>query len=147
MAHVSFSLLNLSCENNLVVAKEEWKKAFPDVDIQAMVCVPVFDSRGQVIAILQGINKVKRGITRRDSHYTAQHGYFTKTDESILKVLASHIAVSLQNMYEADVELSLRETIDILKTQGLAGLEERQILSLPAAQRRATREATVASER
>ena len=81
---------------------------------------------------MQAINKVKRGLTRRDSLYTHDAG-FTKTDESILKVLASHIAVSLQNMYEPDVELSLNETINILKEQGLAGLhEQRQYLSLPA---------------
>jgi GAF domain-containing protein len=111
----------------------EWKEAFPDVDIRSMLCVPVFDSRGRVIAILQAINKVNRGLTRRDSHHTTDP-HFSKTDESILKVLASHIAVSLQNMYEPDVELSLNETIDILKEQGLAGLpDQRQILSLPAA--------------
>ena len=94
--------------------------------------MPVFDSRGRVIAILQAINKVKKGLTRRDSVHSTDAG-FTKTDESILKVLATHIAVSLQNMYEPDVELSLNETINILKEQGLAGLQEqRQYITLPA---------------
>jgi GAF domain-containing protein len=113
------------------LAKEEWKIAFPDVEIRSMICVPVFDSRGRVIAVLQAINKANRGLTRRDSHFNATPS-FSKTDESILKVLASHIAVSLQNMYEPDVELSLNETINILKEQGLAGLSEQQFLSLPA---------------
>lgn len=121
------------------VAYEEWQKAFPDVEIRSMICVPVFDSRGRVIAILQAMNKVKRGLTRRDSNCSVQPDCFSKTDESILKVLASHIAVSLQNMYEPDVELSLRDTMNILKEQGLAGLpEQRQILSLPALLRNST---------
>lgn len=105
--------------------------------------MPVFDSRGRVVAILQAINKVKRGLTRRDSHHSADAG-FTKTDEAILKVLATHIAVSLQNMYEPDVELSLNETINILKEQGLAGLKEQsQYITLPVYQlekRRAAQE-------
>jgi hypothetical protein len=112
------------------LAKEEWKIAFPDVEIRSMVCVPVFDSRGRVIAVLQAINKVNRGLTRRDSHLNVNPS-FSKTDESILKVLASHIAVSLQNMYEPDVEISLNETINILKEQGLAGLPEQQFFAHP----------------
>ena len=131
-SHTNIILCNPSALSEPDIAKEEWQKAFPNVEIRSLVCVPVFDSRGRVIAILQAINKVKRGLTRRDSVHTTDAG-FTKTDESILKVLATHIAVSLQNMYEPDVELSLNETIDILKEQGLAGLhEQRQCISLPA---------------
>lgn len=132
-SHTNIILCNSSALSEPDIAKEEWQKAFPNVEIRSLVCVPVFDSRGRVIAILQAINKVKRGLTRRDSVHTTNDAGFTKTDISILKVLATHIAVSLQNMYEPDVELSLNETIDILKEQGLAGLpEQRQYISLPA---------------
>lgn len=138
-AHITVCLRSARDEPEEEVAYEEWQKAFPDVEIRSMICVPVFDSRGRVIAILQAMNKVKRGLTRRDSNCSVQPDCFSKTDESILKVLASHIAVSLQNMYEPDVELSLRDTMNILKEQGLAGLpEQRQILSLPALLRNST---------
>mmetsp|Transcript_35511 Transcript_35511/g.50358 ORF Transcript_35511/g.50358 Transcript_35511/m.50358 type:complete len:133 (-) Transcript_35511:48-446(-) len=124
-----------------------------------MVCVPVFDSQGRVIAILQGVNKYARGLARRDSHFVLNTDTdtdtdededaadddangkkkkkkkpspssslsspgFSKTDVSVLTVLASHIGVSLQNMMysEQDVELELKDTIKILEEHGLAGL-------------------------
>ena len=120
-----------SCRSDPDVDLSKWEKAFPDVDVKSMIVVPVFNSRGQVIGILQAINKVSRGLTRRDTNYS-KHASFTKTDESILKVLASHIAVSLQAMYEEDAEISLKHTINILKEQGLAGLPDQQFLTLPA---------------
>lgn len=143
LSHTFFP--TFSAKNDPDVAKAEWKKVFPDLEIRSMVCVPVFDSQGQVIAILQAMNKVSKGITRRDSVYNYDHATFSKTDESVLKVLASHIAVSMQNMYEADVEMSLRETIAILKEQGLAGLPDRQMF-VPI-QNRETRETNQPSQR
>jgi hypothetical protein len=45
----------------------------------------------------------------------------------LLKVLASHLSVSLQSMYEDDAEVSLRDTMKVLKEHGLAGLMDEVI--------------------
>lgn len=92
-----------------------------------MVCVPVKDTQGRVIAVLQGINKIQRGnVLRRHNSYVESTPAFTRTDLSVLQVLASHISVSLQTMYEleGDAGWSLENTIDILKEQGIAGINQ-----------------------
>lgn len=107
----------------------------PSKDIRNMLCVPVIDSHGRVIAVIQAVNKQSKGIARRDTNHSVKVG-FTATDVQVLKVLASHVAVSLQNLYQDDAELSLKETIRILKDQGLAGVgtpgERRLQASLPS---------------
>ena len=86
------------------------------------------DSKGNVVAVLQAINKVHRGIARRDSMVRVSgRRSFSRTDVSVLQVLASHVGVSLQTMMmneNPEEEMSLKHTIKILKEQGLAGLPE-----------------------
>jgi GAF domain-containing protein len=115
--------------------------------IDNMLCVPVLDSQGRAIAVIQAVNKVSKGTTagREDGGGTASgaaapfaststtsplsslpllsptHG-FTNHDVQVLKALATHISVSLQRMYEdlgsGSEELRLRDTISMLKGSG-----------------------------
>lgn len=106
----------------------------------SMLCVPVMDSSGRPIAVIQAINKVGKG---RDDESTSadtttgpmttttskpEPRSFTEGDVQILKALASHVSVSLQRMYEQadgdDAEMRLTDTIRMLKKYGLAGLED-----------------------
>jgi len=104
--------------------------------IKSMVCVPVVDSQGRVIAVIQAINKIREGVVREtDPPTRSERGGFTSSDVQVLKVLASHVSVALQVMFEEETEMSLRDTIKTLKEHGIAGLGEDQAQSY--AQRRA----------
>jgi tRNA-specific adenosine deaminase 1 len=103
------------------------------VSVRSMICVPVVDSHGRPIAVIQAVNKVGRG--REDagsddgrSVPTSQEPRtFTDSDVQILKALASHISVSLQQMYEQEgeeVEHRLKSTIGLLKDYGLEGIRK-----------------------
>jgi GAF domain-containing protein len=110
--------------------------------IDNMLCVPVLDSQGRAIAVIQAVNKVSKGTTlgREDRDgvgdaapfastsslsslplLSPTHG-FTNHDVQVLKALATHISVSLQRMYEdlgsGSEELRLRDTISMLKGSG-----------------------------
>lgn len=94
-------------------------------EIKNTVCVPVFDSQGRVIAVIQAINKIRKGIVREtDPPTRSERGGFTTSDVQVLKVLASHVSVTLQAMFEEETEMSLRDTIRTLKEHGIAGLGE-----------------------
>lgn len=110
------------CQNHPDFLGAIWDPVLPSKEIRNMVLVPVIDSHGRVIAVIQAINKKSKGIARRDTNHSVAGG-FTPTDVRVLKVLATHIAVSLQNLYQEDAELSLKQTIQILKDQGLAGYD------------------------
>mmetsp|Transcript_24501 Transcript_24501/g.36345 ORF Transcript_24501/g.36345 Transcript_24501/m.36345 type:complete len:452 (+) Transcript_24501:132-1487(+) len=119
----------INCDRDPDVAKNLYKAAFPDLVLRTMVCVPVKDTQGRVIGVLQGINKIQRGnVLRRHDSYVGSTPAFTRTDFSVLQVLASHISVSLQTTYELeeDAGWSLKNTISILKEQGLAGINQNQ---------------------
>jgi tRNA-specific adenosine deaminase 1 len=89
-----------------------------DKQIRNMVCVPVLDSHGRTIAVIQAINKADT-IRRKDSDpITKSHGGFSNNDVQILKALASHITVSLQRMNDKDEGMRLRDTITMLKEHG-----------------------------
>ena len=91
--------------------------------IKNMVCVPVVDSQGRVIAVIQAINKIRKGVVREtDPPTRSERGGFTASDVQVLKVLASHVSVALQVMLEEETEMSLRDTIKTLKEHGIAGL-------------------------
>eukprot|EP00548_Thalassiothrix_antarctica_P004288 CAMPEP_0194151418 /NCGR_PEP_ID=MMETSP0152-20130528/48027_1 /TAXON_ID=1049557 /ORGANISM="Thalassiothrix antarctica, Strain L6-D1" /LENGTH=458 /DNA_ID=CAMNT_0038855211 /DNA_START=64 /DNA_END=1440 /DNA_ORIENTATION=- len=127
----------IDVQNDLDVVKDLYNKAFPDLELRTMLCAPIMDTQGRVIAVLQAINKVQRGnlprhaaiLNRRDS-YVHDAPVFTNTDVSVLQILASHIAVSLQTMYDLEEDgtitagWSLKHTIAVLKEQGLAGLQQ-----------------------
>jgi GAF domain-containing protein len=106
---------------------------------RSMLCVPVMDSAGRPIAVIQAINKIGKGredddhqnsIVPRDAATLRSNEprTFTENDVQILKALASHISVSLQRMYEQaggdEAEMRLKDTIHMLKKYGLAGLDE-----------------------
>jgi hypothetical protein len=80
-----------------------------------------------VIAVIQAINKIRKGVLREtDAPTRSDRGGFTASDVQVLKVLASHVSVALQSMFEAETEVSLRDTIQTLKEHGIAGLGEDQ---------------------
>jgi tRNA-specific adenosine deaminase 1 len=108
-------------------------------DVRCMLCVPVMDSSGRPIAVLEAVNKVAKGVEddQDDTDYS-QHApvalgelpskepkSFTENDLQILKALASHISVNLQRMFEhgdEDDESRLKDTIRLLKDYGLEGI-------------------------
>lgn len=98
---------------------------------RSMLCIPVMDSAGRPIAVIQAINKVGKG-REDDEHILGslanEPRTFTENDVQILKALASHISVSLQRMYEQaggdEAEMRLKDTIHMLKKYGLAGLDD-----------------------
>jgi putative methionine-R-sulfoxide reductase with GAF domain len=104
----------------------------PSNSTRSMLCVPVMDSSGRPIAVIQAINKIGKG--REDDtdgaavSLSQEPRSFTDNDVQILKALASHISVSLQRMYEhvddENAETRLKDTISMLKKYGLSGLEE-----------------------
>lgn len=114
---------------------------------QSMLCIPVMDSAGRPIAVIQAINKVGKGRDDEDdASSVALHGSssleegtrsFTENDVQILKAVASHVSVSLQRMYEQaggeEAEMRLKDTIQMLKKYGLAGLDEEH--SIPPSSR------------
>ena len=130
---------------------EAWRiddvKSEPDYDVkitpnaQNAVCVPVLDGQGRTLGVLQAINKVGPGREDLEEDeedepptWMTKGPYkrrrFTEQDVQILKALASHIGVSLQQLYENDgeeEEMRLRDTIRIMKEYGLAGLVKRKV--------------------
>jgi tRNA-specific adenosine deaminase 1 len=123
---------------------EAWKidhvREEPDWDIETakdaetMICVPVLDGNGKTIAVLQAINKVGKGQAGDEEQQQPwmvdernRPRPFSQQDVQILKSLASHIGVSLQQLYdtagEEENELRLKDTIQVLKQYGLEGLK------------------------
>jgi GAF domain-containing protein len=94
---------------------------------RTMVVVPVLDAQGRSIAVIKAVNK-KRASAGMDARASVGN-MFTKQDVAILMALASHISVSLQAVYQdpdEEAEVRLRDTIRILKTHGLAGIDKDQ---------------------
>eukprot|EP00980_Cylindrotheca_fusiformis_P001095 scaffold305_cov110-Cylindrotheca_fusiformis.AAC.13 len=89
----------------------------PIDELKHMLVVPVFDHEGRAIAVIRAMNKVDEDGSGKG---------FTDMDVQILKALASHISVSLNSIYQDqdDEEVRLRDTIRILKEQGLDGIEK-----------------------
>jgi GAF domain-containing protein len=100
-------------------APEVWRedKARPLAELKHMVVVPVLDHQGRAIAVIRAMNKVQGENSGKG---------FTDTDVQILKALASHISVSLNSVYndQGDEEVRLRDTIRVLKEQGIQGIEK-----------------------
>ena len=108
---------------------------------RTMIVVPVMDSSGRPIAVIQAINKVGRGredengedsdisnkTTAGSNTATRTARPFSDSDVQILKALATHISVSLQRISEEaegdQAEMRLKDTVQLLHDYGLAGLE------------------------
>jgi tRNA-specific adenosine deaminase 1 len=111
-------------------------------DVRCMLCVPVMDSSGRPIAVLEAVNKVAKGVEDELDDIDNNHPIpvalgelpskeprsFTENDLQILKALASHISVNLQRMFEhgdEDDESRLKDTIRLLKDYGLEGISSK----------------------
>lgn len=100
-------------------------------EVKAMLLVPVYDVHGNVIAVLQATNKVRKGtaevklgfLQRLKSNISGedqirnQTDVFSAEDERVLRSLATHISVSLQNL-KSNGDASLKEVVQILKEHG-----------------------------
>ena len=122
MTHSVCTLFHNSVHTEPDFAKEIWDDETRN-SIKNMICVPVFNSQGRVIAVIQAINKVRQGIAP-DTDPRGERGGFTSGDVQVLTVLASHVSVALQVMFEEDAEMTLQDTIKTLREHGLAGLDE-----------------------
>jgi len=88
-------------------------KQIPADKIRSMLAVPVFDVHGNVIAVIQALNKADAGSAKIFRKGASSKG-FTESDVNVLQTLAPHVSVTLQNMH-SNGETSLRDTIQILK--------------------------------
>ena len=114
-------------------------KQIPADKIRSMLAVPVFDVHGNVIAVIQALNKAdagsakifRKGASSKGKLFFSFSKYFdvpvtnslprqnvfkgfTESDVNVLQTLAPHVSVTLQNMH-SNGETSLRDTIQILK--------------------------------
>lgn len=94
----------------------------PRENVGAMLCVPVFDSHGNVIAVIKAINKIAKGSASPSDDWKG--GGFTTNDVKVLHALATHVSVSLENLYDEEDKVSLRDTIHILREHGASPLLE-----------------------
>jgi len=100
----------------------------PVEELKHMLVVPVLDIQGRPVAVIRALNKVANSCGRGGP---VDDG-FTATDVQTLVALASHISVSLNSVYqdEDDEEIRLRDTIRILKEQGIQGKKRRSLMKL-----------------
>lgn len=112
----SFNFYDVRNEPDFAAEAGKQNESLPqDQQIRNMVCVPVLDSQGRAIAVIQATNKT---LKRKGTHpFSKSQGGFTENDVQILKALASHITVSLQRMNH-DEGMRLKDTITMLKEQG-----------------------------
>jgi len=69
--------------------------------IKTMLCVPVCDNEGRVIAVIQAVNKCERpseADTNKSKRRNRRKLEFTWYDEFLLQNLANHVSVSLQEL-------------------------------------------------
>lgn len=104
-------------------------------EVKAMLLVPVYDVHGNVIAVLQATNKVRKGTAEAklgflqrlktniagEDRTKNQGEVFSDEDVRVLRSLAAHISVSLQGLNSSG-EASLKEVVTILKEHGTSAL-------------------------
>lgn len=90
--------------------------------VGGILCVPVFDSHGNVIAVIKALNKIGTGSASPSDDWKG--GGFTSSDVRVLKALATHVSVSLENLYDAEDKVSLRNTMHILREHGVSQLDD-----------------------
>jgi PBP1b-binding outer membrane lipoprotein LpoB len=72
------------------------------------------DVFGNCIGVIQATNKKSKSVNSPQSDEELHQEGFSKHDELILKSLATHISVALQNMH-SESETSIKEVIQMLK--------------------------------
>jgi GAF domain-containing protein len=142
----AWNIPNVQEEPDFLPELHEYDGSGPK-SLKHMVVVPVLDGQGRTIAVIRALNKIPEEATRNNSSRPAEPGTmahargvlvraasrrivqptpegFTDADVQILKSLASHVSVSLQRLFqdEENEEMRLRDTIRILKEQGLEGI-------------------------
>lgn len=110
----------------------------PSEKIKNILCVPVFDAHGDVIAVIQAVNKIAVGSatgTQGKGSLSRKGQGFTSNDMQVLQALAAHVSVSLQSMHEEDAVISLSDTIKVLKEHGTDAIEDHPTSSGPRRRR------------
>jgi hypothetical protein len=122
MTRSAWNIRDVSKEPDFAPEVRIGDMARPVADLKHMVVVPVLDHQGRAIAVIRAMNKVQGEDSSKG---------FTDMDVQILKALASHISVSLNSVYQdqGDEEVRLRDTIRILKEQGIQGIEKKTTLT------------------
>jgi len=112
-------------EENILHNEDDNAKSVTNHGIKSTICIPVFDVHGNVIAVIQALNKVCEGYIAKHQQQRvgSKRRGFTPDDVQVLQALASHVSVSLQDQDEEDVQTNLKSTIKILKEQGTSGLD------------------------
>ena len=128
MTGEAWNIRDISQEPDFFPEARTEDKARPLEELKHMVVVPVLDYQGRPIAVIRAMNKVEKTGAGGGSLADG----FTTTDVQTLKALASHISVSLNSLYQDqdDEEVRLRDTIKILKEQGIQGKEQRSVTKL-----------------
>jgi len=107
-------------------------EAFRKNETRSMICCPVFDSEGGVIAVISATNKTDRGSSKASSSSSTGTGpvsyearAFSANDVQVLQALATHVSVALRSLEnsEEDARVSLATTIRILKEHGAGALQ------------------------
>jgi len=110
-------------------------EAFRKNETRSMICCPVFDSEGGVIAVISATNKMDRGSSKASSSSSAGTGpvsyearAFSANDVQVLQALATHVSVALRSLEnsEEDARVSLATTIRILKEHGAGALQSNE---------------------
>eukprot|EP00526_Cylindrotheca_closterium_P012657 CAMPEP_0113661362 /NCGR_PEP_ID=MMETSP0017_2-20120614/33387_1 /TAXON_ID=2856 /ORGANISM="Cylindrotheca closterium" /LENGTH=445 /DNA_ID=CAMNT_0000576047 /DNA_START=186 /DNA_END=1526 /DNA_ORIENTATION=+ /assembly_acc=CAM_ASM_000147 len=101
-------------------------------ELKHMVVVPVLDYQGRAIGVIRAMNKVASSSGVVGAAGSSPEDGFTSIDVQTLKALASHISVSLNSVYQDqdDEEVRLRDTIRILKEQGIQGKQQGSLTKL-----------------
>mmetsp|Transcript_24230 Transcript_24230/g.55164 ORF Transcript_24230/g.55164 Transcript_24230/m.55164 type:complete len:109 (+) Transcript_24230:1324-1650(+) len=85
-------------------------------DTRNMICCPVFDSKGNVIAVINATNKQDQGSATFSESDSSKPREFLTNDIQALQALGTHVSVALQNLEDMDDDnMSLAETIKMLK--------------------------------
>lgn len=122
MTGSAWNIRDVSEEPDFLPVVRTEDEARPLAELKHMVVVPVLDHQGRAIAVIRAMNKVQGENSGKG---------FTDIDVQMLKALASHISVSLNSVYQdqGDEEVRLRDTIRILKEQGIEGIEKESTLT------------------
>lgn len=88
---------------------------------KSMLCVPVLDGEGRTIAVIQALGKISKGMGHDAPAGSPSSKGFSPSDVQSLKALASHISVSLQQMYDAEEEEESRRLKDAIRVMRGSG--------------------------